>query len=116
VGEEGANQRRERECAAATRRLAVKGLVVASARDTLGYVAIARFGRPAMLTRVQPEPNLVAQEEAAASSLLEIPAWVIAIWEMAASMAGHSTPARTTAAPRGDRLEPSDRLASGGTQ
>jgi hypothetical protein len=66
----------------------------------------------------QAAERLVAQEEAAASSFLEMPAWVIAIREMAASMAGHSTPVRTTttasAPPRGDRLEPSDRLAHHG--
>ena len=65
----------------------------------------------------QAAERLVAQEEAAASSFLETPAWVIAIREMAASMAGHSTAARATtmsAAPSGGRVEPSDRLAQHG--
>jgi predicted Ser/Thr protein kinase len=65
----------------------------------------------------QAAERLVAQEEAAASSFLETPAWVIAIREMADSMAGHSPAARATtmsAAPGGDRVEPSDRLAQHG--
>ena len=66
----------------------------------------------------QAAERLLAREEAAPSSFLETPAWVIAIREMAASMAGHLTAARATttfsAAPHGDRLEPIDRLAQHG--
>jgi hypothetical protein len=58
----------------------------------------------------------LAQE--ASSSFLETPVWVIAVRQMAASIAGHSTAARTAtvsrATSRGGRREPSDRLAQHG--